>query len=82
MLTIIQIEDKGQDFTKIICDESGKILETKPCQSEVWKGGYIPLYENGMFSIGKPCPIHHPPHIEFGFLKYNIIDISEAESND
>lgn len=72
MKTKITLEDNGQDFLEFICDERGKIIETKPFQGSVWNGGFIPLRQPEMVSVGRECPIHHPPHIEFGFLKHKI----------
>ncbi|MGV4439904.1 hypothetical protein EDM00_11505 [Ornithobacterium rhinotracheale] len=72
---IIELEDKGQDFTKIICDKRGIILETRPFQTEMWKGGIIPIREEELFAIDKECPIHKPPIINYGFLKYKIKNI-------
>lgn len=72
---VIELEDLGQDFTKIITDHTGEIIETRPFQTEHWKGGCIPIKDRSLFDIGKECPIHHPPHIEFGWLKYRIVRI-------
>jgi len=46
----------------------------KPFHKALYKGGYIPL---GMQEVGKPCMIHHPPLINYGFLKYNVEGILE-----
>jgi hypothetical protein len=72
MKTIITIEDKGQDFTKIVCDENGVILETLPFQSDFWKNGIIPINDKDLMKIGQPCPLHKPPIFVYGFLNHNI----------
>lgn len=40
-----------------------------PYQGHIWRGAYIPLPE---VRVGERCPIHHPPHINFGYLKYRV----------
>lgn len=69
----IDLEDLGQDLLTIFTDENGIILETEPFHSELYKGGYIPLTS---IQIGEQCMIHHPPNINYGFLKYKITNIS------
>lgn len=69
----IQLEDKGQDFLELITDTHGNILEAKPFQTEVWKGGFIPVESQ---QIGEPCMMHKPPHFNYGYLNYNVINIT------
>lgn len=71
----IYLEDKGQDFLKFTCDEDGIIVKTEPFQNILWDGGVIPVHDDEMVKVGELCPIHKPPHINFGFLKYRIIEI-------
>jgi hypothetical protein len=73
---IIELEDKGQDFLKIIVDTEGFVLQTWPFQTSLWKGAYIPIKS---VKVGKPCPIHHPPHIQFGFLNYKVMSIKKSK---
>lgn len=56
----IELEDKGQDFTRL--------------RTDVWKGALIPISQQ---KIGDLCMIHHLPHIEYGYLKYKVLDIKE-----
>lgn len=72
---LVELEDNGQDFIKFITDESGVIIESKPFQTNFWKGGIIPLNQQ---VIGELCMIHHPPHIEFGYLKHKVISINKT----
>jgi hypothetical protein len=81
MYTIIELEDNGQDFLKLITDQNGVILDAKPFQKEVWAGGVIPL-DFGMLVVGEALPIHKPPHINFGFLKHNVKSIKTVENYD
>ncbi|MFC1118111.1 hypothetical protein ACFGY2_11620 [Pasteurella multocida] len=69
----IILEDKGQDFTRFRTDKNGVIIEAIPFQTDVWKGGMIPIKQQ---KLGEYCMIHHSPHIEFGFLKYKVIGIN------
>ncbi|WP_234111395.1 hypothetical protein [Chryseobacterium sp. R2A-55] len=78
--TIIELEDNGQDFLEIVCDENGEIIETKPFQSSIWKGGFIPIKSPDMLLPGLPCPIHKPPHINYGFLKHRIKNVTTKEN--
>lgn len=75
MITKITLEDNGQDFLEFVCDDIGKIVETHPFQGSIWDGGYIPLE---ICKVGDLCPIHNPPHIEFGYLKHKIENIEQA----
>lgn len=72
MKRVIQLEDNGQDFLQVVTDDRGEIIETRPFQTDIWKGGFIPLE---MVVVGKELPIHHPPHINFGFLKHKVESI-------
>lgn len=74
----IILEDNGQDFLEFIV-ENDVIIDVFPFQKEIWKGAYI-LIE--MVIVGEKCPIHKPPYINFGELKYNVeelIDITNEE---
>lgn len=70
----ITLEDKGQDFTKLITDKDGIVFKAEPYQTELWKGALIPISQQ---KIGELCMIHHLPHIEYGYLKYKVLDIKE-----
>lgn len=78
MYTIIHLEDNGQDFLRLITDNSGKVIKAEPFQTEFWKGAFIPINHSEMFHTGANCPIHHPPNIEFGFLKHKIEKIEQV----
>lgn len=77
--TIIHLEDNGQDFTRFVCNEAGVILEALPFQSSIWAGGFIPL---DMVKAGEPCPMHKPPHINFGWIKHNVEQIEIVEDEN
>lgn len=68
----ITLEDKGQDFTTLYTDDKGVVIDTKPLQAHIWRGAIIPINDLELFDVGQPLPIHHPPHINYGFLKYKI----------
>lgn len=73
----ITLEDKGQDLLWLIVNEGGVVEKAGPFQNSLWKGGYVP-YWNAL--VGQLCPIHLPPHIERGFLKYKIESIEELKN--
>ena len=39
----IELEDKGQDFTRLRTDEQGIVIAAEPYQTDVWKGALIPI---------------------------------------
>lgn len=69
--TKIQLEDNGQDILWFLCDEHGLIIDASPFQSDIWKGGTIPIWDDELMMTGKPCPIHNA-YIKQGYLKYKI----------
>lgn len=73
---IIHFEDNGQDFLQFIVEDD-IVVEAKPFQTDIWKGAYIPVYN---VNVGEPCPIHHPPHINYGYLKHNVEKIETIEN--
>lgn len=76
----IGLEDKGQDFLYLYVDTvTRKVIDTKPFQKSAWVDALIPIDDKTMFKVGKLCPIHHPPHIKFGFLNYKIEKIELVE---
>lgn len=79
MFTVIKLEDNGQDFLELITDHVGVIIDAKPFQKEIWKGGYIPI-KAPECRVGEFLPIHKPPHIEYGFLKHRIESIKQIEN--
>lgn len=79
-VTKITLEDKGQDFLVLYVSAAGEIIDAKPFQSEIWKGGYIPINDSSMVAVGEYCPIHHPPYIMFGFLNYKIEKIEKVKN--
>ncbi len=78
-ITKITIEDLGQDFTALYTDEMGMVVDAKPLQATLWRGAIIPIHDASLFAVGKQLPIHCPPHIEYGFLKYKITHIEQIE---
>ena len=76
MMTKITLEDKGQDLLWLRVNDAGLVEEAGPFQNEIWKDSYIPLW---IVEVEKPCPIHHYPHIIYGFLKYKVESIKTEE---
>ncbi len=76
----ITLEDCGQDFTTLYTDENGMVVDAQPCQANIWRGAIIPVDAPGIFKVGLPLPIHHSPHIAWGFLRYRIQNIEYIES--
>ncbi len=76
MTTKITLEDKGQDLLWLRVNEGGLVEEAGPFQNEFWKGAYIPVWN---LRTGQLLPIHHPPHIIRGFLKYKVISIKKEQ---
>lgn len=76
----ITLEDKGQDFLELyVSEEDETVIDTQPFQGSIWKGAMIPISDKSLFKVGNRCPIHHPPHIKFGFLDYKIEKIERIE---
>ena len=71
----ITLEDCGQDFTILYINEDGIVIDALPFQANVWRGAIIPVNSLCLFEVGQPLPIHHPPYIIYGFLKYRIAEI-------
>ncbi len=69
----ITLKDEGQDLLYFITDNIGRIIEAGPFHNDLYKGGHIPLSSQ---KIGEPCMIHHPPHFNFGFLRFNVESIT------
>lgn len=76
----ITIEDCGQDFTVFYTNASGRVIDAQPFQGWVWRGAIIPVEDPEMFKVGEPLPIHHPPHIIHGFLRYRIEKIEYIDN--
>ena len=76
----ITLEDCGQDFTTLYTDENGMVVDVQPYQADIWRGAMIPVNDPGLIEVGQPLPIHHPPHIMWGFLRYRIQKIEHIES--
>lgn len=72
---VVELEDNGQDFLFFHISPEGKITDAVPFQDRIWVGGQVPLHTLDYLKIGKPFPLHHPPHINFGFLAHNIKNI-------
>lgn len=71
----VELEDKGQDLLYFLVDEKTcKIEEAGPWHNDLYKGGYIPIESQ---KVGEKCMIHHPPNIEFGFLKYKVTSMTK-----
>lgn len=76
----ISLEDKGQDFLELyVSEEDETVIDAQPFQGSIWKGTMIPISDKSLFKVGEYCPIHHPPHIKFGFLDYKIEKIERIE---
>lgn len=79
MYTIIELEDNGQDFLKVITNHVGVIIELQPFNIGAFLGAIIPIAQNEMMEPGKLLPIHSPPHINYGFLKHKIKKVEKVE---
>lgn len=76
----ITLEDKGQDFLELyVSEEDETVIDAQLFQGSIWKGAMIPISDKSLFKVGEYCPIHHPPHIKFGFLDYKIEKIERIE---
>lgn len=83
MYTKIELEDNGQDLLELVTDENGVVIDAGPFQKSVWIGASIPISEHqNLLVIGEGLPIHHPPHINYGFLKHKVISIEKIETYD
>ena len=78
-VTKITLEDKGQDFLELFIDSYGTVIDARPFQKSIWVGAAVPIGVNGMVKVGEKLPIHNPPHITFGYLKYNVEAIDTVE---
>lgn len=79
-VTKITLEDVGQDFLEMyVSEETGQIIDVKPYGAHIWKGAYVPLGVGEMVAVGEYFPIHNPPHIMYGYLKYKIEKIEQIE---
>lgn len=78
-VTKITLEDKGQDMFELYVNDECEVIAAAPFQSSVWVGATIPVTIEGMVRIGELCPIHNPPHINFGLLKYKVEKIERVE---
>lgn len=76
----IKLEDKGQDFTVIVTDDNGVVIDAQPFQAGLWQGAIVPVHEKSLFREGERLPIHHPPYIEYGYLKYRIEKIEHINT--
>ena len=74
----ISIEDLGQDFTALYINEKGIVIDAKPFQAALWRGAIIPIHDTTLCKVGEHLPIHCPPHIEYGFLRYKITKIEQV----
>ena len=68
-VTKITLEDLGQDCLEFYVDEIGRVVDVQPFRYTIWRGAYIPICDKSMMQVGKPCPIHNPPYLEYQFLK-------------
>lgn len=82
----ITLKDNGQDLLWFVVDEDGIVVEAGPFHNETYKGAYIPYdhttAEDGepLFQVGKPLPIHHPPHLTHTWLKFDVEEIKEVSN--
>lgn len=72
----ITLEDKGQDLLWLKVNEGGLVEDAGPFHKNLYKDAYIPYWA---VRIGQLCPIHHPPHIICGYLKYKVESIEEVK---
>lgn len=72
---IIHLEDQGQDLLRLVT-ENDLVVEEQPFNRGIFTGGYIPSLQ---IEIGSPCPMHCPPSLVFGYLKYNVEKIENDQ---
>lgn len=77
MRKIIHLEDQGQDLLRLVI-ENGSVIEEQPINRGIFIGGGVPDF---LLEVGQPCPMHCPPNIVFGYLKYNVSKIELYDSN-
>jgi len=77
-VTKITLEDKGQDLLELYVNDECEVVAAGPFGSS-WVGATIPVTIEGMVKVGELCPIHNPPHINFGLLKYKVESIERVE---
>lgn len=77
-VTKITLEDLGQDCLEFYVDEIGRVVDVQPFQATIWRGAYIPR-DKSMMQVGKLCPMHNPPYLEYSYLKYKIESIEEIK---
>lgn len=68
----ITLEDKGQDLLWLKVNEDGFVEKAGPFQDSMWREAFIPYWST---RVGQFCPIHQPPFINFGYLRYKIVSI-------
>lgn len=74
MNRIIHLEDQGQDLLRLVLDKDDRVIREEPINRGIFKGGFVP---DSVLEIGCPCPMHLPPDIEFGYLKYTVVNIED-----
>lgn len=79
----IEFEDRGQDLTWWEIDmETGRVVGCGPHQAHYWAGGKVSV-DVGTISIGARPRIYTPASGPEGVrLKYEIVDIRQAETGD
>lgn len=50
------------------------MIAAEPYQTDVWKGALMPI---NLQKVGELCKIHHPPHINYDYLEYKVLEIKE-----
>lgn len=61
-MVTIEFEDRGQDFTRWTCDETGKVIECAPFQGWLWEG--VTVLSPEALKRGEPVDfVNHEGHV-------------------
>ena len=71
--TKITLEDEGQDLLWLVV-ENNTVVDGGPYHGGLYKDAVVPMVN---VEIGKRLPIHHPPQIIFGFLRYTVEKVEQ-----
>lgn len=71
--TKITLEDEGQDLLWLII-ENNTVVDGGPFHGGLYEGAIVPMVN---VKVGELLPIHHPPLIEYGFLRYIVEKVEQ-----
>lgn len=73
--TKITLEDNGQDLLWLTIEDN-TVIDGGPYHGDLYKGAIVPMIN---VEIGEMLPIHHPPQIIFGFLRYKVEKVEQLK---